>query len=81
MLRGTSLPLSVCPSNSAEYLLPHVHVCLITRKKESEYTIFGNNEKEDLPLEDNYTRGVGKCTRLEALFSKNSKSNEEIKTE
>jgi hypothetical protein len=40
--------------------------------------IFGNNEKEVLPLEDDYISGVDKCKYFGVIFAKNSKSNEEI---
>jgi hypothetical protein len=51
---------------------------LITNKKKSEYMIFGNNGREDLPLEDDNIGEVGKCKYFGALFTKNSNSNEDI---
>jgi hypothetical protein len=50
----------------------------IINKRKCQCMIFGNNDKEDLPLEDNYISGVDKCKYLGVLFTKNSKSNEEI---
>jgi hypothetical protein len=52
--------------------------CIIINKKKSEHMIFGSNEKEDLPLEDEYISGVDKCKYLWVLFTKNDDSNEEI---
>jgi hypothetical protein len=51
---------------------------LIINKKKSEYVIFGNNEKEGLPLEDDYVSGVDKCKYLGVVLNKNGYSNEEI---
>jgi hypothetical protein len=36
-----------------------------------------HNEKENLPLEDNYISTVDKCKYLGVLFTKNGNSNEE----
>jgi hypothetical protein len=48
----------------------HEHRGLIINKRKSEYMIFGNNEKEYLPLEDNYISGADKCKYLGDLFTK-----------
>jgi hypothetical protein len=40
--------------------------------------IFGNNEKADLPVDDDYISGGDKCKYLGFLFTENSNSSEEI---
>jgi hypothetical protein len=39
--------------------------------------IFGNNEKENLPLQDEYISAVDKCKNLGHLFSTNGNSNKQ----
>jgi hypothetical protein len=43
---------------------------LIINTKKSEYMIFGNNEKEDLPLKDAYISGVDKCKYFRVRLGK-----------
>jgi hypothetical protein len=43
---------------------------LIINKRKSEYMIFGNNEKEYLPLEDDHISGVDKRKYLGDLLTK-----------
>jgi hypothetical protein len=42
-------------------------------KKKSEYMVFGNNGKGNLPLEDDYVSGVDICKYLGVLFTKKGK--------
>jgi hypothetical protein len=51
---------------------------IIINKNKSEYLIFENNEKEDLPLEDICVSGEDKCKYMGALFTKDGCSNEDI---
>jgi hypothetical protein len=37
--------------------------------------IFGDNEKELMPLEDDYVSGADKCKYLGVLFNKNGNRN------
>jgi hypothetical protein len=37
--------------------------------------IFGNNDKEDLPLENDYISGVDKCKYFRVLFNKTGYSS------
>jgi hypothetical protein len=50
---------------------------LIINKKKSQCMILGNNEEENLPVEDGIN-GVDTCKYMAVLFSKNSNSNKEI---
>jgi hypothetical protein len=50
---------------------------LLINNKKSKYVIFGNNEKEDLALDDDYIWGVYTCKHLEVLLNKTGYSNEE----
>jgi hypothetical protein len=49
---------------------------LIINKRQSEYMIFGNNEKEDPPLENDYTSREDKCKHFGVVFTKSGNSNE-----
>jgi hypothetical protein len=42
----------------------------IINRNKSEHTIFGNNEKKDLPLENDYINGIDKCKHLGVLLTK-----------
>jgi hypothetical protein len=51
---------------------------LIINTTKSECMMFGNNEKRDLPLKDDYRSEVDKCKYLGFPFTENCNSNEEI---
>jgi hypothetical protein len=51
---------------------------VIINKNKCDYMIFGGNKKDDLLLEGDYVRRVGKCKYFGFLLNKNGNSNEEI---
>jgi hypothetical protein len=51
---------------------------VIVNTKKSEYMIFGNSEKEDVPLEDGCVSGANECKYLGVVLNENCNNNQEI---